>query len=151
MPIESDVSARRTPRGRPQRRRPLLVIDASAIVTLLIDPSAAGEAVGERMRLATLLAPSLLPFEVANVLRRRRNAGLLSDAESSLAHSELLDLPIDLWPWQSMAARAWELGANLSSYDAAYVALAEETGATLITRDARLAAAPGIRCAVEVI
>ena len=103
------------------------------------------------MRHTTLLAPELMPFEVANVLRRRRNAGLLSAAEADLAHAELVDLPIDLWPWQAIAARAWELGANLSSYDAAYVALAEQTDAPLLTRDARLASAPGIRARVELV
>ena len=103
------------------------------------------------MRHTTLLAPELMPFEVANVLRRRRNAGLLSAAEAGLAHAELVDLPIDLWPWHAIASRAWELGANLSSYDAAYVALAEQTDAPLLTRDARLASAPGIRARVELV
>lgn len=129
----------------------LVVADASAIVTLLIDPGEGGEAIAAHLGDAAVLAPTLLPFEVANVLRRRRNAGLLSDAEAALAHADLLDLPIDLWPWEALATRAWELGDNLTSYDAAYVALAEETNATLLTRDGRLAAAPGVRCRIEVV
>ena len=128
-----------------------LVVDASVVVTLLIDPDEAGETVAAQMRTAELLAPGLLPYEVANVLRRRRNAGLLSTAEAALAHAELLELPIDLWPWEAIAGRAWDLGANLSSYDAAYVALAEATDALLLTRDARIASAPGIRCTVQVV
>ena len=40
--------------------------------------------------------------------------------------------------------------SNLSTYDAGYVALAEHIGATLVTADARLARAPGVRCAIEV-
>ena len=40
----------------------------------------------------------------------------------------------------------WELRDNLTPYDAAYVALAELTGATLVTGDERITAAPGIRC-----
>ncbi|RXZ68322.1 type II toxin-antitoxin system VapC family toxin [Agromyces albus] len=131
--------------------RPLVVVDASAIVTLLIDPGEPGEVIASRLRDAAVLAPALLPFEVANVLRRRMNARLLSGAEAALAHADLLDLPIDLWPWEALATRAWELGSNLSSYDASYVALAEETDATLLTRDRRIAAAPGIRCRVDVV
>ncbi len=46
--------------------------------------------------------------------------------------------------------RIWELKDNLSAYDAAYVALAETLNAPLVTTDARLARAPGIRAAVEV-
>ena len=122
-----------------------------AILTLLIDPGPAGDALGRRLGAATMIAPDLLPHEVANVLRRRRNGGLLSSAEAELAHDELLALPIELWPWQPIADRAWLLGANLPSYDAAYVALAETTGAPLLTRDRRLARAPGVECAVEII
>ncbi|WP_218154948.1 type II toxin-antitoxin system VapC family toxin [Agromyces sp. CF514] len=127
------------------------MLDASAVVSLLIDPSDAGEAIAAHLANARMLAPALLPYEVANLLRRRRNAGLLSDGEASLAHAHLLDLPIELWPWETLAARAWQLGPNLSSYDAAYVALAEQVGATLVTRDARLVAAPGIRCELVVV
>lgn len=50
-----------------------------------------------------------------------------------------------------LAARAWELGPNLSTYDAAYVALAEHLDATLVTTDARLARAPGPRCTIEFV
>jgi predicted nucleic acid-binding protein len=40
----------------------------------------------------------------------------------------------------------WELRDNLTPYDAAYVALAELTGAILVTGDERITAAPGTRC-----
>jgi predicted nucleic acid-binding protein len=145
MPTAAEHGRRRTDVPAP------LVVDASAIVTLLIDPGSAGDAVAARMRHATLLAPALMPFEVANVVRRRRNAGMLSTAEADLAHAELVELPVELWPWQATALRAWELGADLSSYDAAYIALAEETDAPLLTRDARLASAPGVRARIELV
>ncbi|PZS01499.1 MAG: twitching motility protein PilT [Pseudonocardiales bacterium] len=46
----------------------------------------------------------------------------------------------------------WELRHNLTGYDATYVALAEQLQVTsLLTTDARLAQAPGIACAVEVL
>ncbi|MEB3331585.1 MAG: type II toxin-antitoxin system VapC family toxin [Synechococcaceae cyanobacterium] len=50
-----------------------------------------------------------------------------------------------LWP------RAWELRTNLTAYDALYVALAEQLGATLLTADARAARAPGLLCGVELM
>jgi len=62
----------------------------------------------------------------------------------------LFDLAVDLWPYDVLAARAWELRANLSSYDAAYVALAEMLGVPLVTLDQRILRAPGITCSVSV-
>jgi predicted nucleic acid-binding protein len=47
--------------------------------------------------------------------------------------------------------RVWELRENVTSYDAAYVALAEALEAPLLTADARLARATGVRCPVELL
>jgi predicted nucleic acid-binding protein len=44
-----------------------------------------------------------------------------------------------------------ELRDNLSAYDAAYVALAESLGATLITRDRRVASAAGHHVRIELV
>jgi predicted nucleic acid-binding protein len=129
----------------------LVVPDASAIVALLIDPGEHGEAAGSALAGARLIAPHLLPFEVANVLRRKRNAGELAATEAGTAHRLFDELPIELWPWEALAVRAIAHGHNLSSYDASYVALAEMTAALLVTADQRLASAPGITCAMEVV
>lgn len=51
-------------------------------------------------------------------------------------------------PYELLAPRAWELRANLSIHDAAYVALAELADATLVTLDGRIGGAPGLRCTV---
>jgi predicted nucleic acid-binding protein len=45
----------------------------------------------------------------------------------------------------------WELKANLTAYDAVYLALAELLEAPLVTADARMSKAPGARVAIEVI
>ena len=60
-------------------------------------------------------------------------------------------MSIDLWPHAVLTDRIWSLGANLSAYDAAYVALAERLGAVLLTADARITGAPGITCPIEVV
>ncbi|MHB1446061.1 MAG: type II toxin-antitoxin system VapC family toxin, partial [Acidimicrobiales bacterium] len=51
----------------------------------------------------------------------------------------------------SLLSRVWQLRMNLSAYDATYVALAEASGCALLTADARLAAAPGVKCPVLVV
>lgn len=125
-----------------------VVCDASAVVALLVDSGPAGQWAARQLSGADLLAPHLVVFEAANVLRRHESASLISADLAAQAHADLLDLPIELWPYDVLAPRAWRLRPNLSVYDAAHVALAEQAGATLVTLDNRLARAPGIRCAV---
>lgn len=93
-----------------------------------------------------LVAPHLLPAEVANILRRAVRAGDLSADAAALAHIELQTLPVDLFPYPPFADRVWALRDNVSAYDAWYVALAETLDAPLATLDARLVRAPGPTC-----
>jgi predicted nucleic acid-binding protein len=123
-----------------------VVIDSSAVVALLADAGQAGQWVEAVTASAGLFAPELLPFEVSNILRRHALAGILDASAATLAHADLVALPIDLYPYEIVANRAWELRANITAYDAAYVALAELLAVPLITLDPRLARAPGARC-----
>jgi predicted nucleic acid-binding protein len=59
-------------------------------------------------------------------------------------------LRITRYPHTLLLDRMWELRENLTAYDATFVALAEVLDAPLVTTDARLAAAPGHRAAIEV-
>jgi predicted nucleic acid-binding protein len=79
------------------------------------------------------------------------DAGLLNPRRAGLALHDLVSLPATRYPHGPFAPRVWELHSNLTPYDAAYVALAESLGCMLVTADARLARAPGIRCAVEAL
>jgi len=125
-----------------------LVCDASAVVTVLLDSGSAGAWLARRLAAAELYAPALLPFECSNVIGRHEIGGLISSDQAAQAHADLLDLPMDLFPYESVAQRVWQLRRNLTSYDAAYVALAEVLDAPLITVDRRLSGAPGINCRI---
>ncbi len=126
-----------------------VVCDASALTALLIDGGPAGAWVTQALSGADLAAPSLVGFETANIIRRHELAGLIGRDQAAQAHADLLDLTIEPWPYELLAGRAWELRLNLSIYDAAYVALAELLGATLVTLDRRIGRAPGPRCAIS--
>ena len=96
------------------------------------------------------LAPHLLDLEVGQVLRRLAREGAVSAQRGEEAIQDLLDLRVTRYPHFVLLPRIWQLRDNLSAYDAAYVALAEELDATLLTRDARLVSAPGHSAQVEV-
>lgn len=125
-----------------------IVIDASAVVALLADSGPAGEWAAARAIGSRLAAPDLMPYEAANVLRRRTQAGSLDASAAALAHVDLNALPVDLCPYAALAERAWALRENLTVYDAAYVALAELLAVPLVTLDGRLARSHGPRCPI---
>jgi predicted nucleic acid-binding protein len=122
-----------------------VVVDASVVVAALVDAGPDGRWADGFLG-DDLAAPHLLHVEVANVLRRAVAASELSDDVASLAHADLLDLRVQLVPYELVADRVWALRGNVSSYDAWYVAVAELLGAPLATLDRRLATAPGPRC-----
>ena len=133
----------------------MLVVDASAIAELLLVRPAAADV--ERHMAAhqyALHAPHLLDVEVLSALRRVVAAGDASPQRAGEAIRNLLDLRVERYPHDILVDRIWELRGNFSSYDAAYLALAEaltETGAPLLTADVRLARAAQAHTGVDVL
>jgi predicted nucleic acid-binding protein len=123
-----------------------LVIDGSVVVAALVDSGRDGGWAAAVIGSDELVAPHLMPFEAANILRRAALAGDITADSASLAHGDLLELRVELWPHAPLAERCWQLRDNVTTYDAAYVALAEVLDAPLVTLDQRLASAPGPRC-----
>lgn len=124
------------------------VIDASVVVAALVDGGPDGQWAEAVLLSGHLAAPQLMPAEVANVLRRALRTGEITPDTAAVAHAELAAVPVDLFPYAPVAARAWELRENATIYDGWYVGLAELLAADLATLDGRLARAPGIECTV---
>jgi predicted nucleic acid-binding protein len=120
----------------------VIVLDASAAIDWLLQ-TAVGRQIEDRIysQHESLHAPHLLDLEVAQVLRRLVREGAVSAPRADQAIEDLLDLRVARYPHFLFLPRISRLRDNFSAYDAAYVALTEKLGATLITRDARLASA----------
>ncbi|MEO7457036.1 MAG: type II toxin-antitoxin system VapC family toxin [Gemmatimonadaceae bacterium] len=130
----------------------MIVVDASAVVELLLR-SAAGEAISKRVlrKGETMHAPALLDVEVAHVLRRYVARKDMTAQRAKAALDLLVSFPMERYTHEQLLQRIWELRDNVSAYDAAYVALAEGLRAPLLTCDAKLAAAPGLRADMELV
>ena len=98
----------------------------------------------------TLHAPHLIDLEVAQVLRRYVRSASISAERGAEALTDLADFPLTRYPHFVLLPRIWQMRHGLTAYDAAYLALAEALGATLVTRDRALARA-GSQARVEVI
>jgi predicted nucleic acid-binding protein len=86
-----------------------------------------------------------------STLRKGVRAGYYSEHQASETWRALRGFPLVRDSHLPLLARVWKLRDNVSTYDAAYVALAEALDCPLLTADRRLAQAPGLRCAVELL
>jgi predicted nucleic acid-binding protein len=129
----------------------LIVVDASVLATALADDTAVGVRVRERLADESQYAPELIDLEVASAIRRLLAARKLSPERAHAAIKDLRELPLRRVSHRPLLARCWELRDNSTIYDAAYIALAEALRAPLVTADARLANAPGSRCAFDLL
>jgi predicted nucleic acid-binding protein len=129
----------------------VIVLDASAALDVLLG-APTGASIASRLEDPTepLIAPDALLVEVARVLRRHARAHLISQPLASALLADLLALGIDCYPTELLLRRAWDLRANLTLDDALYVALAELTGATLLTTDPKLARSVRRMAGIEV-
>lgn len=140
----------------------IVVADASILVVALGDDSRVGQRAREWLvGLSDGSRPSIVrnltPLEVISAFRRLVQLGKLDSDHASAVASRFAALPVDRHDLtQPMIARIWELRANLSAYDAAYVALLESLTAgkrafgVLATTDRRLAGAPNLSVDVRV-
>lgn len=130
----------------------MIVVDASVLANAIGDDGNDGRRARSELRAAgDLAAPDLVDVETTAVLRKRWLAGDLSDQRFATAVQDLEDLDLDRYPTLPLMRRAYELRANVSSYDAAYVALAEVLGCEVLTADRKLSNAPGPRCTIRLL
>ncbi len=123
-----------------------VVVDSSVLVAALIDTGPDGVWAEQVIDDQVLYAPELVRVEATNVLRRLERAEHITTAEANGAQEDLTQLEIEQFPFEPFSDRIWELRHTVTSYDAWYVAVAEELGYPLATLDRRLAKTLGPNC-----
>ena len=119
-------------------------VDANLVIRLVADPE--DEAVLQLWERwddegRQPAAPALLYYEVTNALYRYRRMGLMGPVSMRLALQAALSLPLRLYQDAGLHRRALDLAERFdlpATYDAHYLALAEQLGAEFWTADRRL-------------
>jgi predicted nucleic acid-binding protein len=130
----------------------LIVVDASVLANVVGDDGTDGRRARREIRSAgDVSAPDLVDVETVAVLRKRWVAGTISERRFAAAVADLEMIGVDRYPTLPFMRRAYELRANVTAYDATYVALAEILECELLTGDQRLVNAPGPRCLIRLL
>jgi predicted nucleic acid-binding protein len=127
----------------------VIVLDTSAIVEFLAGSDPAAEQIRSLTAGQKLASPHAADLECASTFRGLVQGGKLPPDEAERALELLSRMPIRRYGHVPLLARVWQLRHNMWPYDAAYVALAESLGADLVTLDAKLAKAPGLKCTIR--
>lgn len=129
----------------------MTVTDAGVWIRAVVDEEPGGPVRMRLMTHASVASPALIDLEFTSVLRGLVTKQSINVRQAERALAEFMQAPIQRYAHLALLDRIWRLRANLTAYDASYIALAELLGADLLTIDRRLAAVPGIRCHVEVL
>jgi predicted nucleic acid-binding protein len=125
----------------------MIVVDASAALTALLNDGPARQAIGSQ----GLHAPHLIDSEVASALRRQLHAKRITADDGWSALDAWRRIGVTRYPVSGLLQRIWELRDDVSAYDASYVAVAEQLDCALVTADRRLSTAARLRCSVTVV
>lgn len=124
----------------------VIVVDSSFLVPALVDEehsSFVSKVLFGRLEDA-LIAPSLLPLEIASVLQKKWRQGKITLPQRAAIVEGLLGLGLELQPasgWEDLAVLTLCDRHGLTPYDGAYLLLAIEEGAAVASLDKDLARA----------
>src|SRR3954447_22265395 len=117
----------------------MLVIDASVVAKWFFPEEYSTESRRLLSPRRTLLAPDLIWSEVGNVAWKRVRRGEMSAEESTQFIADLIRLPLDTIPTQTLLAPALELAiaTDRTVYDCMYLALAMDRKCRFVTANER--------------
>jgi predicted nucleic acid-binding protein len=118
----------------------MIVLDASVVVEFLVRGGLAAQLAQELgAQEEKLIAPHVLDLEVLSAFRSLAAGRRIDSHRGEQFLTDFETLPVGRYAHTLFLPRIWELRHNFTTYDAAYIALAEGFDATLYTTDAKLA------------
>lgn len=130
----------------------MIVVDASVIASVLAYSDDRGRKARAVLgRDPEWAAPEHWKVEVFSVMRGLALGGKITNEMATRAVDRISRLGVDTVPIDDLLTRMWQVRANISAYDAPYVALAERRALTLVTADGKLARAASAYCRVELV
>lgn len=130
----------------------MIVVDASVTAFALLDEGNAGDRCRAALHAdSQWIVPEHWLVEVLSVIRGSLLGGKIGPGHAADAVTAAAAFEPVVIPTRLLASRIWELRGNLTTYDAAYVATAEQCNCALVTSDARLTRANGPRCPVNLV
>jgi predicted nucleic acid-binding protein len=117
----------------------MMVVDASVLIDIIIDPIKFKTDIDKMQTATAVFAPHILDLEVVSGLRKMLRDKRISNPDAESAIGALRSLPIKRVDVSDSTLEIWKLRDNFTAYDAAYVVLAKQLGALLLTHDTRLA------------
>lgn len=125
----------------------MIVLDASALTEMLSDEGEIGAWVLAEMESSDgCLVAEHTRIEVVHAIRGKLLGRKMTEARAKDSIDLLGLLELETVPTQHVISRVWELRSNVTAYDAAYVAIAEQNRCPLVTTDLKLVAATGPGC-----
>lgn len=118
-----------------------LVLDASALVEVLLGTEVGDEISSLIRTSAGLVGPAHVDAEVLSALARLTRAGAVPEHVVDDSLGDLADIPMRRLAIAPLLADAWALRSNVAVRDALYVIAAARLGALLVTTDGPLARA----------
>ena len=135
MPAESKSSLYLAEPAARYTRYPPLVVDCSVLAAVLFDEEER-EVAALAMAGKELFAPELLDHELVRVALKKSRAGLSAAARTALL--DLADLRLTRRAVNAVAQFELAVRLKLTACDAAYLQLALDLGAPLVTFDEKL-------------
>jgi predicted nucleic acid-binding protein len=125
----------------------VIVLDASALTEMLSGEGEIGEWVLAEMESSDgCLVAEHTRIEVVHAIRGKLLGRKMTETRAKDSIDLLGILELETVPTQHVIGRVWELRSNITAYDAAYVAIAEQNRCPLVTTDLKLVGATGPTC-----